>query len=312
MPELLPPQFPGLPPLPSGGPGTKPSKTTQVTPEGAAKTAPGDQKTTATTAAEAQDPNILEFFNPDGLPSAIALFVCGVLAVRFVHRLSQRLAERVVSRRLLIKYLDTFFAFGTYTLVTLLAAGSLFQLSSQAIFALSGTIAVTVGFALKDVAASFLAGITILINKPFQVGDRIRFGGFYGEVTEIGLRSVRLVTLDDNLVSVPSNKFLTEAVASANAGELDCMVVLKFYLVPDADHRHAKELINDAVMASKYLYLGKPFVVLVEFVLRDDAKSVVKLTAKAYVYDARYEKAFASDITDRVLVAFRENGLMMP
>lgn len=60
-----------------------------------------------------------------------------------------------------------------------------FNLSSEAFLAISGTTAVTIGFALKDVAASFMAGISILTNKLFQVGDRISFGGYYGEVTEI-------------------------------------------------------------------------------------------------------------------------------
>jgi small-conductance mechanosensitive channel len=157
-----------------------------------------------------------------------------------------------------------------------------------------------------------MAGISILTNKPFQVGDRITFGGTYGEVTEIGLRTVRLVTLDDNRVTIPSNKFLTEAVASANAGALDCMVVMPFYIDARADHVHARHIIRDAVLASKYLYLGKPLSVLVSNRLTEQGRLIVELTAKAYVFDTRFEKAFASDVTDRVLCAFREQKVALP
>ncbi|MEO0814287.1 MAG: mechanosensitive ion channel domain-containing protein, partial [Myxococcota bacterium] len=190
--------------------------------------------------------------------------------------------------------------------------GMVFNLSPEALLAVSGTVAVTLGFAFKDVAASFLAGISILTNKPFQVGDRISFGGYYGEVKEIGLRTVRLVTLDDNLVTIPSNKFLTDPVASANAGELDCMVVMNFFVDAGADHARAQEIVRQAVLASKYLYLGKPLAVLLSNRVSEHGRLIVELTAKAYVYDTRHEKAFASDVTDRVLRAFKRDGVALP
>jgi len=201
---------------------------------------------------------LLDAFNPDAIPYVLAIIICTILLVKLSNRMFQSLSERIDRHRLVLKQTGTLFSFAAYVIAIVWAFTSLFTLSSEALLALSGTIAVTAGFALKDVAASFLAGITILTNKPFQVGDRITFGGFYGEVKEIGLRTVRIVTLDDNLVTIPTNKFLTDAVASANAGALDCMVVMKFYISPDADHSRAKEIVREAVLASKYLYLGKP------------------------------------------------------
>ena len=53
-----------------------------------------------------------------------------------------------------------------------------------------------------------------LSELRFAVGDRVEFSGTYGEVVEMGLRSVRIATLDDNLVSIPNNMFLGAAVAT--------------------------------------------------------------------------------------------------
>lgn len=262
--------------------------------------------------AKRSDTGVLDAFDPGALPLAVAIGVAALVIVRVSNRLFQRLSERIVERRLALKQASAFVAFVVYVVAAIAAFDNLFDLSSEAMLALSGTLAVTVGFGLKDVAASFLAGILILINRPFQVGDRISFGGYYGEVTEIGLRTVRLVTLDDNLVTIPTGQFLTGSVASANAGALDCMVVNSFYISPSADHKRAKEIVEDALLASKYLYLGKPFTVLVSTRLSDDGAVIVELTAKAYVYDTRFEKAFASDVTDRVLTAFRQHGIEMP
>jgi small-conductance mechanosensitive channel len=256
-----------------------------------------------------QTGGLLEAFNPDAIPVAAGWIFGTVLAVKLLIRGIERISRRFESRRLILKQMSTLAAFVAYTVSFVLAFNALFNLSSEALFALSGTLAVTAGFALKDVAASFFAGISILVNKPFRVGDRISFGGYYGEVREIGLRSIRIVTLDDNLVTVPSNKFLTDPVASANAGELDCMVVTTFYIPVTADHARARKIVQDAVVSSKYLYLEKPFTVLVREYLTGQGHVLVQLTAKAYVFDMRFEKAFESDITDRVLGAFRNEGI---
>ncbi len=253
---------------------------------------------------------LLQAFNPGALPIAVAWIVGTVIAMKLFVRGIERVSRRFESQRLILKQVSTLVAFVAYTVSFVLAFNAIFNLSSEALFALSGTIAVTAGFALKDVAASFLAGISILINKPFRVGDRISFGGYYGEVKEIGLRSIRIITLDDNLVTVPSNKFLTDPVASANAGELDCMVVITFYIPVKADHERARQIVQDAVVSSKYLYLEKPFTVLLREHLSEQGNVLVKLTAKAYVFDMRFEKAFESDVTDRVLIAFREGGIV--
>jgi small-conductance mechanosensitive channel len=257
-------------------------------------------------------PSLLEFFNPHALPYAIAIILGTVLVVRLLAKLSDRLAERMVQRRLVVKQLNTVFGFAAYLVAAIVSLTSVFKLSSEAVFALSGTIAVAAGFALKDVASSFMAGLSILITKPFQVGDRISFAGYYGEVREIGLRNVRLVTLDDNLVTVPTSKFLTDAVASANAGELDCMVVMEFFVSASEDHKRVTEIVHDALLASKYLFLGKAFNVFVATKLTEQGKVITVVTAKAYVYDTRYEKAFASDVTDRVLETFRAEGIAVP
>jgi small-conductance mechanosensitive channel len=252
---------------------------------------------------------LLPFFDPAALPMVIFVLIATALVVRGLGVLARRIGERATQYRLTINLTNTFLGFAAWALAGVVAVTSLFDLSSQALFALSGTLAVAAGFLLKDVAESVVAGVSILINKPFQVGDRITFGSFYGEVKEIGLRTVRLVTLDDNLVTIPSSKFLSEPVASVNAGARECMVVMPFYLSPRADHKRAREIAHDAVLSSRFLYLGKPISVLVSTRLAEEVGSVVQLTAKAYVYDTRYEKQFASDVTDQALAAFRDEGI---
>ena len=159
--------------------------------------------------------------------------------------------------------------------------------------------------------ASMIAGIIILVDRPFQVGDRISFGSYYGEVIEIGLRTVRLVTLDDNLVTIPNNKFLTDPVASGNAGALDMLVQVDFLIGADQNLELAKRLVGEALTASRYAYLEKPWVVVVSPITLGEAVGL-RLRAKVYVLDVKYEKALETDVTEQVAMAFRHHDIAPP
>lgn len=65
------------------------------------------------------------------------------------------------------------------------------------------------------------------------------------------------------------------------------------------------------MLASKFFPLEKPVVVLLGTKLTIQGHVVTVITAKAYVFDTRYEKDFESDVTDRTLVAFRREGIRM-
>jgi len=260
------------------------------------------------------DPQIDQFvqiIDLDRLPFALVVVALAWILITVSDRVLDQLAERFTERRLALKQAKALVRMGIYVLAPIIVLSAVLDLESESFFALAGTTAVALGFAFKDLAGSLIAGVILLIDRPFQVGDRISFGGFYGEVQEMGLRSVRLVTLDDNLVTIPNNKFLTEEVASANAGALDAMVVMPFYIGAAEDFERARRVIAEATTTSRYVYLKKPVVTLVEDRFLGE-RFVTVVTAKAYVFDVRYEKALVTDVTERVKVAFRRHGIRTP
>ena len=152
-----------------------------------------------------------------------------------------------------------------------------------------------------------MAGIILLFDKPFQVGDRIAFGETYGEVVEIGLRAVRVQTLDDNLVSIPNHRFLNDNVSSANAGGLHQMCAFPFWVGCNEDIESAKRIVYEATASSRYVFIDMPITVSVREgpVPHGAERFAVELKVKAYVFDGRYETAFGTDITERVKAAFK-------
>lgn len=257
------------------------------------------------------DVDVTDLIRAGGVLSGLVVLFVTWFAVRTLTATLHRMGNRWTDRRLLLHQVSTAARFVMYLVGIVIAVALSVRLSREVIIALTGTAAVTIGFALKDIAASVIAGIIIIVDRPFQVGDRVTFGGVYGEISTIGLRSVRLVTLDDNVVTIPNNKFLTDVVSSGNWGALDMMIQMDFFIGLDQDVAVAKRLVGEALTSNRYAYTKKPWTVLVNQVVESNYLAI-RLRAKAYVLDVQYEKAFETDVTERVLEAFAQHGILPP
>jgi small-conductance mechanosensitive channel/flagellar biosynthesis GTPase FlhF len=243
--------------------------------------------------------------------SAAVIIAVAYALNQFVASTLDRFGEGVARRRMFFKKVSSFARLAIFVGATSLVLTTFLAGQERALIGVMGTVGLAIGFALKDTVSSIMAGILILVDQPFQVGDRVTFGEVYGEVKEIGLRAVRIRTPGDDVVSIPNNTFLTEAVASANAGTLDMMVSMQFYIALTEDFVLAKRLVYEACVTSRYVFLDKPVVMLVEEVARDTAFTTV-ITCKAYVIDTRFEKDFVTDVTERVKRMFRKHRIQAP
>ncbi len=67
-----------------------------------------------------------------------------------------------------------------------------------------GVIGLAVGFALRDILENFLAGILLLLQRPFGLGELIEVAGQTGRVSEISLRATTLLTDQGEEVIIPN------------------------------------------------------------------------------------------------------------
>ena len=88
---------------------------------------------------------------------------------------------------------------------------TLFGFDSASLLASAGILTLVIGLGAKDLITDILAGMFIIFENEFQVGDIIEVGGFKGRVVEIGIRSTRLVNTKQDVKSV-SNRDLTNIV----------------------------------------------------------------------------------------------------
>lgn len=80
------------------------------------------------------------------------------------------------------------------------------------VFATLGIVSVALGFGLQNTVANLAAGVSLSVDKPFDVGDRIQVGQTWGDVVSVGLRSTRIITTSGQHVIIPNAILDTQEV----------------------------------------------------------------------------------------------------
>jgi MscS family membrane protein len=87
----------------------------------------------------------------------------------------------------------------------------------SAILAGLGLGGAALALASKDTLSNFLGSITVFMDKPFRINDRIKIGNYDGVVTEIGIRTSRLRTLENRIVVIPNSLFTASPIENVSS-----------------------------------------------------------------------------------------------
>ena len=237
------------------------------------------------------------------------IIITGLIFIRLSSRILEILAEKSTKHRITIKgFIPIIKILSWVAIITTIVVG-IFKPPAATVLAFTASIGVAIGFAAQDILKNIFGGIMILFDRPFQTGDKIEVGAHYGEVIEIGLRSTRIVTPDDSVVSIPNGEIMNSSVSNANMGEANCQVVAEIYLPLDVDTSLVRDIATEAAQVSKYVFLGKPIAVLF-FNEHKERQSLIKMRLKAYVFDIRDEFRFKSEMTEIVIKSLIEKGIL--
>jgi len=77
-----------------------------------------------------------------------------------------------------------------------------------------GIVGFTLGFALQDIARNFVAGILLLVQQPFNIGEAIKVSGYSGTVVDVSVRDTVIRTFDGELVILPNHDVYTSAITN--------------------------------------------------------------------------------------------------
>lgn len=247
------------------------------------------------------DPSFLQVLN-------ILLIIAVAYALATVVRIVlERLSNRFAARRLFFKRLQPFFQISGYAMAAYFII-RIISPNKESLLAMLYAMGFAIGLAAQDLLKDLIGGIVVLVDASFQVGDRIRVGDFYGEVTKIGLRSTKLETLAHEAVTIPNSTLLQADIANVSDGLVESGVTMHIYVPSHADLDIIETMVREAVLTSKLTYTKKPITISVKDTVQE-GETMSDLEIRAYVYDARYAEMFVTDITRRVKKVIYQQSL---
>ena len=138
----------------------------------------------------------------------------------------------------------------------LLLLGLLFALSAvgvdlTALSVLGGALGVGLGFGLQKLAANYVSGFVILIERSLRIGDMVKVDGFEGVVTDIKTRFTLIRALDGRESIVPNELIMTQRVENFSLGDPKVLLTLNVTVGYDSDVARVEQILCAAAAASE-------------------------------------------------------------
>jgi MscS family membrane protein len=252
---------------------------------------------------------VLERISTANILYALLVLAVMYLLVRLSDAALTSLSRRAPRARFFFKLMAPVVRFMLWLISGVLIV-SIFSPSRETLLAVLASVGIALGLGAQDLVKNLIGGLVILVDRPYQLGDRVKIGDAYGEIDHIGLRSTKLTTPDDTRVTIPNSDILSGKAWNANGGVPDCQVVTDLYLPHTSDPVAAQEVGYESAYSSPFILLSKPVVVLLQDGYQDGA--YLRLRVKCYVYDHRFEPRLQSDITLRAKAEFLKRGMLKP
>jgi small conductance mechanosensitive channel len=142
---------------------------------------------------------------------SLVIFVAGLYLAGVISRLLRRAMEKRNSDREITLLLTQLTRWTVLTLGVMVAMEQVgFDLT--AFLTGLGILGFTVGFALQDVSKNFIAGLLLLLEQPFDLGDVIEVGDHIGTVAKVDVRATELYTPDGQNVIIPNGEIYTSSI----------------------------------------------------------------------------------------------------
>lgn len=129
---------------------------------------------------------------------------------------------------------------------------SIWQIDLTPVLASAGIISAAVAIAAKDTIGNFFAGVAVFVDKPYKIGDWINLDNSErGEVIEIGMRSTRVKTMDNILITIPNSIIANSKIINESAPILNFRFKIPISVAYDSDTDKVEELLLDIARSTE-------------------------------------------------------------
>lgn len=188
--------------------------------------------------------HILEVVLTSGFVLVLALWLSATIEQRVLSHAFQDLSMRKVASNAMR--------------VLLLVIGTLFALSSlgfdlTALSVLGGALGVGIGFGLQKLAANYVSGFVILLERSLRIGDFVRVDGFEGRVTDIKTRYTLVLASNGSESVVPNELLLTQRVENLSLESRHLLQTCTYWVGLEADVAQVQDLLVKAALNTEWV-----------------------------------------------------------
>ncbi len=172
-----------------------------------------------------------------------------------------------------------------------------------------GVGSLAVGLAAQDTLANMIAGFTLLLDRPFKLGDRIQLAtGEVGDVEAIGMRATRMKTLDETTLVIPNSVLVKERLVNLTRPSRHIATRLEVGVAYGTDLAKARRILVEATLASQYAEPAfAPQVIVTRF-----ADFSITLRLIFWARDYAQQGQAVSDVYEEILRRFDQAGIEIP
>ena len=202
--------------------------------------------------------------------------------------------------------------------ILLLTAVNELGINVTGLVAALGIVGLAVAFASQDTMENIIAGIFIIIDRPFREGERIllpkKIGGLYSswcDVQEIGLRTTTVRSTDGVMLTIPNKQLTKDAVANfSHRRDMQLRVRIRLGLTPTwGNVTKAEVIVKDIAKNHPDICQEKPKPP--EAVLRDFGDQDVIMEIRYYVENAKQMRPSKSFFVTEILRRFEEEKVTL-
>ena len=147
-----------------------------------------------------------------------------------------------------------------------------------------------------------------MIDRPFRIGDRIKYGSETGDVVEIGIRSTKILDFDNNLVIMPNNEIVKSKVVNVTYPNILTRVIVEVGVAYGTDLKKVREIMLKA--ANEHPLISKE--IPADVVLTSFGDSSLDLRLAARTDDYRNAWAMQCELRETIYEEFNNAGIEIP
>ena len=178
----------------------------------------------------------------------------------------------------------------------------------------AGVAGIAIGFAAKDTLSNLIAGVILIMDRPFELNDRIEVwnapqnSSTWGDVVQIGLRATKIKTTDNIIVIIPNNELMRRDIINYTAVSDAIRIRVRVGIAYDADVEKAQGvMLKIAAETQGVMKQPAPRAVVVSF-----GASSIDLELRVWIHDARQRLVLISELTGKIKAGLDVAGVEIP